>query len=289
MTEIGWATKTWNPIVGCSVVSPGCTNCYAMRWAHARLDGNPKVPHYEGTTRKVNGKPVWTGVIRDAPMKRLRHPETWKTPQNVFVNSMGDLFHPSVSDVQIDRVFAMMYWTYKHRYMVLTKHPERMQNYINTAGRLWKIIGQVRSYIDNEYREGSRLDEEYEAENWPLENVMLGTSVEDQKRYNERVPFLARTPAAARFISFEPLLKPVVADADMKHINWAIFGCEKGPGRRPISIDDMQASVAAAAKHGPAIFIKQLDIAGRVTTDPLCFPQGLKMQTVPPFLHQGLK
>ena len=109
MTGIEWTDETWNPVVGCTVVSPGCTNCYAMRQA-ARLLDKPG-SHYEGTTEKVNGKAVWTGKVALAPEHILTAPLHWKEQSRVFVNSMGDLFHEDVPSEWVERVFDVMLQT----------------------------------------------------------------------------------------------------------------------------------------------------------------------------------
>src|SRR5687768_11908231 len=105
-TGIEWTDATWNPIVGCSIVSPGCTNCYAMRWAYARLDRpHNQFPHYRGTTQGSKAGGVWTGKLALAPDHIIQAPLKWKKPRRVFVNSMGDLFHEDCPDEWIDHVF----------------------------------------------------------------------------------------------------------------------------------------------------------------------------------------
>src|SRR3990167_8708561 len=127
-SKIEWTDETWNPIVGCSIVSPGCTNCYAMRDAW-RKHHNPAIPYYHGLTKKVNGKPVWTGKLSLAPEKTIAAPLRWRDPRMVFVNSMGDLFHEDAPDEWIDQCFAVMALTPQHKYLILTKRPERMFHY----------------------------------------------------------------------------------------------------------------------------------------------------------------
>src|SRR5690606_6198863 len=125
VTKIECTQRTWNPIVGCSIVSPGCTNCYAMQMA-ARIERmNPRLEHYKGLTKRVNGKAVWTGTLALAPGKTLLEPLRTKKPTMWFVNSMSDLFHEDVPDEWIDRVFAVMALTPQHTYQVLTKRSAR--------------------------------------------------------------------------------------------------------------------------------------------------------------------
>ncbi|TPI39280.1 phage Gp37/Gp68 family protein [Mesorhizobium sp. B3-1-9] len=132
-SPIEWTDATWNPIVGCSILSPGCTNCYAMRMA-ARIEAMGGAPHYAGTTKKVNGNAVWTGKLALAPGRILTQPLRWKEPRRIFVNSMGDLFHEDVPDAWIDRVFAVMARAPHHTFQVLTKRARRMREYCDNRG-----------------------------------------------------------------------------------------------------------------------------------------------------------
>ena len=148
MTNIEWTNKTWNPIAGCSVVSPGCKNCYAMREAH-RLAGNPnpKVSgKYRDLTETVKGKPVWTGKVR-LWLDHLRLPLTWRKPKRIFVNSMSDLFHEDVPFELIDRVFAVMgnLGNEHHTFQVLTKRPERMAGLLKSAKPRIRMRAVIRS------------------------------------------------------------------------------------------------------------------------------------------------
>lgn len=194
-SSIEWTDKVWNPIRGCSLVSAGCKSCYAMRQAYRfSKHGQP----YEGLVKMVGGEPKWTGDIKLVHDK-LSEPLSWKKPVRIFVNSMSDLFHKDVPFGYIDRVFAVMAIAKRHTFQVLTKRPERMAEYLNTPLRLEHIYDQW-----FEFSGGPR-----EAEAWPLPNVWLGTSCENQKAADERIPHLLRTPAAVRFLSCEPLLENV--------------------------------------------------------------------------------
>ena len=189
---IEWTDATWNPITGCSVVSPGCTNCYAMKLAGGRMQH-----HWSraGLTEDTKAGPVWNGEVRfneawlDLPLR-------WKRPRSIFVCAHGDLFHEDVPDDWIDRVFAIMARAKDHRFQVLTKRPERMQGYLlerpSVLKSRWAAAGAS-----------------YAIPHPPLPNVWLGISAEDQRRADERVPPLLDTPAALRFISAEPLLGPI--------------------------------------------------------------------------------
>ena len=210
-TGIEWADATWNPIVGCSIVSPGCTNCYAMQMAariermtdptHHSIGASPRDTHYRGTTQPSKAGPVWTGKLALVPDHILTQPLRWKKPRAIFVNSMGDLFHEDTPDEWIDKVFAIMALAHWHTFLVLTKRAERMQRYL-TAGRGLKWIDAMRPYAGWPEGQGGML----KTTNMALENVWLGVSTERQAEADERIPLLLATPAAKRFISAEPLL-----------------------------------------------------------------------------------
>ncbi|WP_136617019.1 MULTISPECIES: phage Gp37/Gp68 family protein [Mesorhizobium] len=209
-SAIEWTDATWNPVVGCSIVSPGCTNCYAMKMA-GRIEAMGGAKHYAGTTKKVNGNTIWTGKLALAPEKTLLQPLTWRAPRRIFVNSMGDLFHEDVPDEWIDRVFAIMALAPQHTFQVLTKRATRMREYL-TEG-----IGRIRAWTpsDAQFRAWCLMPSLAEeaagcpAPAWPLPNVWLGVSAERQQEADERVSSLLFTPAAIRFVSAEPLLSEI--------------------------------------------------------------------------------
>jgi protein gp37 len=219
-TSIEWTDATWNPVAGCTVLSPGCTNCYAMRMA-ARLDAMG-MDKYKGLTRKSGGRAVWTGKVRlDRPA--LEIPGTWKKPRRIFVNSMSDLFHEAVPAKFVANVWSVMQKTPQHTYQILTKRPDHMA--------------------------------EITAELPVLKNVWLGTSVESAN-YLDRIDELRKVRAAVRFISFEPLLGSV-ARANLKGIHWAIVGGESGPRSRPMLEEWVDEIEAACRKARTAFFFKQ--------------------------------
>ncbi|MDP3407274.1 DUF5131 family protein [Bosea sp. (in: a-proteobacteria)] len=217
-TGIEWTDATWNPVVGCSLVSPGCTNCYAMGQA-ARIvrcaAGLNRASTYDGTVETVKGKPVWTGKVALASDATLTQPLRWKRPRRIFVNSMGDLFHEDVPDAWIDRVFAVMALTPQHSYQILTKRSTRMRGYfekVRHEGGIcdsMSIIWQRAVEIATE----RNLMANYQPQLRVLPNVWLGVSAEDQRRADERIPDLLATPAAIRFVSAEPLLAPIDFEA----------------------------------------------------------------------------
>ncbi|KRA44667.1 DUF5131 family protein [Devosia sp. Root635] len=221
-TSIEWTDATWNPVAGCTIVTAGCTNCYAMRMA-ARLEAMD-VEKYEGLTRKSGGRAVWTGKVR-LDHASLDAPIAWKKPRKIFVNSMSDLFHEDVPADFIELVWQTMAATPRHTYQILTKRPERMA----------EVLRESRFRI--------------------LPNVWLGTSVEDD-RVLERLDHLRLVPAAVRFVSFEPLLGSV-AGADLAGIHWSIVGGESGPKARPMQEEWVEEIREACDRHGAAFFFKQ--------------------------------
>lgn len=211
-TKIEWTDATWNPIVGCSVVSPGCTNCYAMKLAGTRLAHSAI---YAGLTQASKAGPVWNGKARLIE-SALEKPLRWAKPRRIFVNSMGDLFHEAIPDSWIDAVFAIMARCPQHTFQVLTKRAARMRQYSERAL-------------------ANRLALDLPRDCWPLPNVWLGVSAEDQTRWAERVPPLCATPAAIRFVSAEPLLGWIdPSSQQLAALDWIIVGGESGPGSRPM-------------------------------------------------------
>lgn len=282
-TSIEWTERTWNPVVGCEIVSPGCAHCYAMRMA-ARIEAMGTAPHYKGLTRKVNGHAVWTGVMRPAPDRVLMEPLHWKKPSLIFVNSMSDLFAEGVSDETIDQVFAVMGLAHWHTFQVLTKRPERMRAYF---AETWQpapahdiSLGRSEAlHVPAEVRGDDRwdhinlacddldllkIDRVWTADGeligrpaWPrrpLPNVWLGISAEDQPRYDERWPHLRDTPAAVRFLSAEPLLGRIEI---LPGLDWVIVGGESGAGARPMHPDWARALRDDCATLGVPFFFKQ--------------------------------
>lgn len=204
-SKIEWTDTTWNPVRGCSRVSPGCDNCYAMRQAHrfnheAQDGARRGLGAYDGLTTIRRGKVDWSGRVRLVP-EMLGAPLRWRKPRRVFVNSMSDLFHESLSDEQIAAVFGAMACCSRHTFQVLTKRAKRMREWIGWADGHRDTIHHAFSVATG--RAGMRPWD------WPLPNVWLGVSAEDQQRADERIPDLLATPAAVRFVSAEPLLGPI--------------------------------------------------------------------------------
>lgn len=197
-TGISWTDATWNPIRGCSKVSAGCKNCYAEKVA-ARFSG-PGQP-YEGTVRDGH----WNGQIRLVPEK-LSEPMHWKRARRIFVNSMSDMFHDDVPFEFIAAVFGVMAACPQHTFQVLTKRPARAVAFFAWAQ------GNNHSHPETICLHYSRAYTAAPANGvyrWPLPNVHLGVSVENQETADDRIPLLLQCPAAVHFVSYEPALGPV--------------------------------------------------------------------------------
>ena len=307
-TSIEWTDRTWNPLVGCQVVSPGCAHCYATVMA-ARIANAAQAARRAGKTltetqaayRRVvmwerggmdaayehdKALPKWNGRV--VPLESaLLEPLSWRTPARVFVNSMSNLFHEAVPDAFIDKVFEVMALARRHTFRVPPKRADRMREYVSVQRREHVAAAVLRvPGIDEGRRiavavavaDGLSLDEDVPAQpRWPLPNVWLGVSVENQKFADERIPLLLQTPAAVRFISAEPLLGPIRLDHvpietrkgdDFRPgagLDWVIVGGESGPGARPFDLAWARSIVQQCQASGVPVFFKQ---AGAVPLVP---------------------
>lgn len=223
-TAIEWSDATWNPIVGCSRVSPGCDRCYAIGVAHRGMS-----PQHRGlTVRPEGGRVDWNGEINVAEPV-MDKPLRWKRPRRIFVNSLSDLFHPEVSDETIARVFDVMARAPQHTFQVLTKRPQRMKQWVDGCA-------PTEAFVTHNGRKPSKGGIIVgHPDRWPLPNVWLGTSIESDK-YTFRANYLRDTPAAVRWISAEPLLGPLPS-LDLTDIDWVVVGGESGAGSRPMHPD----------------------------------------------------
>ena len=210
-TPIEWAEASWNVVTGCSVVSPGCTDCYAMKLAGTRLR---EMPNYKGLTQDSKAGPVWNGKVT-YNKHLLTRPWKWRKPKRIFVNSMGDLFHDAVHDQWIRDVFDVMKNAPQHQFLILTKRAERMASFMNWHVRM------------------------FDAEVLP--NVWLGVSAENQEWAKKRIPYLLETPAAVRFVSAEPLLGPLDLRSYIFDRDALVRGLQGEPG----NLDDEQADLLA--------------------------------------------
>lgn len=302
MTTIEWtrsddgsAGKTLNVFVGCSLKSAGCQNCYAMKLAHRGL-----APSHRGLTVMNSKGPHWTGEVRFVPAALVK-PLRWRKPRRIFVNSLSDTFHESNSFEHIAALFGVMAATPQHTYQLLTKRPQRMREWFdwvqhhelgcpisnigNAAAFALAALSDDGSSFPESIAEVSRMA-------WPLPNVWLGVSAENQPTADERIPLLLQTPAAVRFVSAEPLLGPVsfsglpanVGNTDPETnisdwfnaltghginpegwtdnlfptIDWVIVGGESGPGARACDMSWIRSIVEQCAEAGTAVFCKQM-------------------------------
>lgn len=292
MSNIEWTDTTWNPLAGCSKVSAGCRNCYAevmgkrLR-AMALADG--AAGRDPGRKRAyldaVDERGRWTGKVAMMP-EALCEPLGWRKPRRVFVNSMSDLFHPTVPFEFIAAAFGVMSACQQHTFQVLTKQPARAAEFFEWL-RSVSQVSWAQSMITRTYAMQAGVGLLVRNHNaWPLLNVWLGTSVEDQTTANERIPLLLQCPAAIRFVSYEPALAAVRFDAcqvgDERFVNaltgeeyasvqhcavrpaptnkldWVIVGGESGPGARPFDIAWARSVIAQAKGTDCRVFVKQL-------------------------------
>ncbi|MED5546090.1 MAG: phage Gp37/Gp68 family protein [Pseudomonadota bacterium] len=239
-TRIEWTEATWNPITGCSIASPGCTNCYAMKLAGTRMKRHES---RAGLTQDSKAGPVWTGEVRFNE-NWLDQPVRWKRGRMIFVCAHGDLFHESVPDAWIDRVFSVMANAPQHTFQVLTKRSGRMRRYLTA------LPERIRDM---------HCDPGLDFSSLPLPNVWLGVSVEDQARADERVADLRATPAAMRWLSCEPLLEEISFDpCELSAIDWIVVGGESGKGARPMHPDWVRSlRDQCAVACGVPFFFKQ--------------------------------
>ncbi len=320
-TQISWTDETWNPVRGCSRVSSGCGDsigggCYAERQAY-RFSG-PGMP-YEGLVRMTTKGPRWTGKVV-LVLDKLHDPLHWKKPRRIFVNSMSDLFHESLTDGEILRVFEVMQRCPQHTFQILTKRPARMlkwfQHWEDLTGESSEAQmvrgpketrkahpsgrGQMfAEYLDTlgtepppgcawptfDWMEGMRW--------WPRTimtqpNIWLGTSVENQKTADERIPFLLQTPGVVRWISAEPLLGPIdLARAGLEirmsnldgpdgiNLTWCVVGGESGPKARGLDLSWVRSIVSQCRAADIPVFVKQLG-ARPFERKPAEGPQGVR-------------
>jgi protein gp37 len=296
VSGIEWTDRTWNPVTGCTKVSPGCDHCYAATFAE-RWRGTPGHPYEQGFDLTLRPE-------------RLLTPLRWRLPSHVFVNSMSDLLHEAVPDHYVARVFAVMGLASRHTFQVLTKRHGRLRNLFGRPGFRDQVAeaatdiiggtGRIRFDMNGwtpQYRTGPPRTVRRWVPPWPLPNVWLGVSVEDQRWAGIRVPALLAVPAAVRFVSAEPLLGPVdlsawlrpvpgcahispedglcahptavtpechrfcdcpVAPEQWHGLDWVIVGGESGPGARAMDPDWAADLVTHCEMVSVPVFVKQL-------------------------------
>jgi len=254
-TKIQWTDATWNFITGCSKVSQGCKNCYALRdWP--RLAANPKTVYFDREFTDVAFHP-----------ERLEQPLRWAKPRRIFVNSMSDLFHDKVHGLTLVKAFAVMglcdVMSKGHIFQILTKRPERAARVLNNEDFLTCVTIEMKQIHPG-------LPGENAAPWWPLRNVWLGVSVEDQETADQRIPWLLATPDAVRWVSYEPALAqvdfskhfkrthPGATPKDTPGLDWVVVGGESGPKARPCVIGWVRDTVRQCKAASVPVFVKQL-------------------------------
>lgn len=274
VSKIEWTDRTWNPIIGCSRVSPGCENCYAERFVHRGIQ-----EAHRGLTVIRAGAPGWNGDVRFLP-ERLAQPQRWRRPAKVFVNSLSDLFHGRVTNEQRLAILGAMLLAPQHTYQILTKRPEYALEFES-----WLVAESERRRMTftelalEEYVRATGRRADAEALTFELlHRWWIGVTAEDQKRADERIPKLAelRILPTLRFVSYEPALGPVdfrehLCGDSSGHetggpqgwvsgpgIDWLIIGGESGPGARPFDVAWARSTIEQARAAGVPVFVKQL-------------------------------
>jgi protein gp37 len=273
MTKIEWADETWNPTRGCSMAPGselgGCLNCYAARNQLRRPHQTAKSGSPFAILR--DSGPRWSGEVELIESKLLE-PLHWRAPRRVFVNSMSDLWHESLLRVEQARVYAIMAYCQAHDFQVLTKRPEVHYRYCGLEDDVRELLQfLLQRHGPPPHTKPFR---------WPLPNVWEGVSVEDQATADARIPLLLQTPAALRFVSYEPALGPVnftalngriggtVFDALQGRwddddscgpsLDWGIVGGESGPQARPCRLQWIDSAIEQFAAAGRPLFVKQV-------------------------------
>lgn len=268
-SAIEWCDATWNPVRGCTKVSPGCAHCYAETFAER--------------FRGVKGHAYEQGFDPRTAPDKLDEPLRWKKPRRVFVNSMSDLFHEEFSFEYIAQVFSVMALADQHIFQVLTKRPERAREFFKLAYSFWpEIVPEIAGLdpsanvfhhhvidpVPPAWQRRMAQIEDTNAELLPLPNVWLGVSVETQRWADERIPILLEIPAAIRFVSYEPALGSVDFATHLgiapNHddlsglLHWIIVGGESGPKARPFDVQWARDTIRQCRRAGVACFVKQL-------------------------------
>lgn len=254
-SNIAWTDATWNPVRGCSRISPGCQNCYAEVIA-ARFSKTGQA--YEGLAYRNESGAHWTGRTVFIE-KMLDWPLHQRKAQRIFVNSMSDLFHESVSITHQTDIFEVMAKCPHLTFQVLTKRADLMMSRMKEIG-----VGVA-------YRLGQQRTPNF----WPLPNVQLLVSIENQETADERIDFLVRTKASVRGLSVEPLLGAIdlrrhltslelpmpawsgEGISEKRLLDWVIVGGESGPSFRPMEISWLETIVAQCKSAGVPVFVKQ--------------------------------
>lgn len=265
-TKIAYCDETWNPIIGCPLplCSVGCTNCWARESHNMRHKA-----YLEG---KLQNNPMYAKPFEQIQFfpERLEQPMHWKKPRTIFVGSQTDLFHKSIPFELIDKIFGIMCGGDWHTYLLLTKHPERMEIFFkNRPSPYWSGI------LRGKYKK---------TKVWPFDfiHVWLGTTICTQPEADENIPLILQIPAAKRWISIEPCLNEIVVPKNrLKELSWCVIGCESGSKSRPCKIEWIRSIVQQCKAAGVKLFIKQLEINGKVSHKMSEWPEDLRIQEYP--------
>lgn len=315
---ISWTNETWNVVTGCTPISEGCANCYAARYAKRGIGDFRTMDTGHGDTEEPIIKRRPFSEVRTHP-DRLDKPLRWKKPRMVFVCSMGDLFYEAVNDTFIMAVFGVMAAARNCTFQVLTKRPQRMFKWFEMMASstaevfskgpfppmrpashhyLTQVVGFAEEII------GRLIIPQEEEETietpWPLPNVWLGVSAENQARADERIPILFQTPAAVRFVSIEPLLRAVDLRAvkigcgydslscacspdscNHPKVDWVIVGAESGPKFRECKIEWVEDIVEQCQSANVPVHVKQLHINGKLSKNMADWPEHLRVREWP--------
>ena len=288
MSKIQWTEQTWNPIIGCTQIikgdpdASGCLNCYAMRQAYRNQAMGLR--GYQGVAKKTSkGDIVWTGKV-DLVLEALEKPLRRQKPTKWFVNSMSDLFHESVPFEWVDLLFGIMALCPQHTFQVLTKRPERMLEWSEQTHRHdWcnAVIKYVWQHVAKLVGGTINLDTAIKHPGFPLPNVWLGVSTENQKAASERIPILLEVPAAVRFISAEPLLGELDLGNYLcnywrkgltigSYLDWIIVGGESGFKARPCHLYWVRSIVKQCLAANVPVHVKQMGTSWAKTSGTYC-------------------
>lgn len=236
-TGIEWTDATWNPVTGCTKVSPGCAHCYAEAITLRFRRGGPFLP---GKT-----------TIKTHP-ERLSHPGKWRQPKRIFVNSMSDLFHEDIPPAFLDDVFRVMAENSRHTFQILTKRPEQMMEYVERTGhRPWPPNVWAGVSVENQY--------------WADRRIPLLAQVPASIRFLSVEPLLKAVTLDPWLREIGPNDWPLLLDI----LHWIIVGAESGPRARPMLLQWVRDIRDECIRAGVAFFFKQSLENGRKVGTPL--------------------